>query len=233
MAYDPSSGSVVLIDPASNLTWLWRAGDWTAESLMPSPGIRTGAVMVTDSNASDVLLFGGTPVNGGPQLNDTWTFAGGRWTELPGVGAPPPFRNASATDDPFLGGVFLVGSVAGGTTETWSYTSLGWREYAPSPSDPPPRLGATLAFDSSGTAVLCGGVDPDNGLLRFDCWTWGVAYIPPNPGGNAPPLTAEVEGVAVVVVVVPLAIAIYLGLRPRRPDLSRVPAPAASAEPAA
>jgi hypothetical protein len=231
MAYDPSSGAVVLLVPGSGQTWLWRSGDWAAESLSPTPSVRTGAVMVTDTNGSDLLLFGGAPSGGGPQLNDTWTFAQDRWTELAGAGAPPPFRNASATDDPFLGGVFLVGSVAGGATETWSFSSLGWREYAPSPSDPPPRLGATLAFDSSGTSILCGGVDPDTGLLRYDCWTWGVAYIPPSPGGNAPPLTEEVEGVAVVVVVVPLAIAIYLSTRPRRPDVSRVPVPASSGEP--
>ena len=115
--------------------------------------------MVTDSNASDVLLFGGTPVNGGPQLNDTWTFAGGRWTELPGVGAPPPFRNASATDDPFLGGVFLVGSVAGGTTETWSYTSLGWREVRPQPVRPsaPPRGDARLRLFGNRRPLRRGG----------------------------------------------------------------------------
>ena len=230
MAYDAASGEVVLEDPASNLTWAYHDGMWSARSVTPSPGARTGAVMLTDSADGDVVLFGGRSVDGGAQLNDTWTYTRETWTERPTAEGPPPVVNASGTDDLLLGGILLVGSVPGGAEETWNYTGGVWAEYALGTVNPAPRHGATLAYDTTGASILCGGTEPNGSRWLDDCWSWDVAFIPPKGVANASPITVEVEGAAAAAVLVPLAVAIYLSTRPRRPDPSRVPVPTPSGE---
>jgi hypothetical protein len=225
MAYDPASGLVVLDDPASNLTWTYHGGAWSSRAISPSPGPRTGAVMVTDSAAGNVFLFGGEAADGGPLLNDTWSYTEGTWTRQVTADGPPPFENGSGTDDPILGGVFLVGSSDGSPTETWSFVRGGWTEYAIGAANPPPRLGATLAYDSSGASILCGGTDPGGGRWLDDCWTWGVIYVPPKAVANASPFGSLVVDLAIAAILVPLLVAIYWNTRPKRPDITRVPTP--------
>ena len=171
------------------------------------------------------FLFGGQAAGGGPILNDTWFYSDGTWSRHASSYGPPPFENGSGADDPLLGGVFLVGSSDGSRSETWSYVNGSWSEYAIGGSNPPPRHGATLAFDPSGASIFCGGTDPSGSRWLDDCWTWGVAYIPPKAVQNASPFSSLVVDAAIGAILVPLAIAVYWSTRPKRPDITRVPTP--------
>ena len=99
MAYDPLLQSIVLYGCGDGCTigdnWTWElySGQWWR--VMASPpgtglGGRVGAVMTWDPTLSAVLLFGGDDFSG--DLNDTWTFSGSAWKQIPTLALNPSGR---------------------------------------------------------------------------------------------------------------------------------------------
>ena len=90
--YDPVDSYLVYLDSIGD-TWkfaggVWtRLGNWSAlnggKSVL-APAFQQVPEMAWDPAADQVLLYGG-----GPNLNQTWTFVGGGWTEANGTGPPP------------------------------------------------------------------------------------------------------------------------------------------------
>jgi PKD domain/Galactose oxidase, central domain len=167
MAYDPSTGSVVLFGgwvPAGACgnevgdTWEYSGGEWTQPSLTTSPSARQGAAMDYDTADQAMVLFAGQFNPGaGPStgcgtpawLHDTWELrqAGSPTATLPSV--------ANAAVDNFQTNIslapgaplYLYGLVTGG-----GYPSTGFTngEYA-SGYDADGYLVAALAVTTNST----------------------------------------------------------------------------------
>jgi PKD repeat protein len=165
----------------SNQTWVFVNASWhNVTDPSDSPPARVDAAMDYDANMQGVLLFGGSGISG--QLNDTWLFQGGRWTNLAFVGpmAPSPREGASMAFDPLpeengsvlFGGCVPVSFDLDCTNDTWVWEGWsGWVELTPSIA--PPAVGfAAMTYDAADQAiVLYGGC---NGFLCFSDYgsTW-------------------------------------------------------------
>ncbi|MCI4360098.1 MAG: PKD domain-containing protein, partial [Thermoplasmata archaeon] len=185
MTYDARDGYVVLFGGmgatgALGDTWTFQYGRWTqvTTSGASAPPARSGAGLIYDALDSDVILFGGASATGAP-LADTWSFAGGVWTNLTAsaVSAPPARFSAGFAYDSLdrmgllFGGTGLCGAYCG---DTWGFAGGHWMNLtsAVGGSVPSPRSEAALTYDAGRNAVvLIGG---ENGVILSD--TWGFAH---------------------------------------------------------
>jgi PKD repeat protein len=101
---------------AYNQTWAYRAGNWTRLTPPTSPGGRVSPEMAADPTTGGVLLFGGLTNNpptgygtdyGILELNDSWIYSGGIWTNESRTMTPPGEDSAPIDADLSLGGVLL------------------------------------------------------------------------------------------------------------------------------
>ena len=163
-----------------------------------SPSPRAWAAMTWDAAAGVVLLFGGSSSwgeasNAGyPDLNDTWSFSGGIWTQLFPATSPPATSMAAMAYDPNLdavlmygGEVPLTGSTALTVNSTWQFKDGNWDNISGTTS-PSPRVSASMSTDTAfGGVVLFGGLqevrsDGPNGselseTAESDTWAYGSA----------------------------------------------------------
>jgi hypothetical protein len=98
MAFDPSSGKVVLFGGAVSRgttflsdTWLWDGKSWTQAHPAQSPQARDRAVAVTDTGARRVVLYGGQ-FSELVTYSDVWIWAQGAWT----LAQPQPTRSTAS-----------------------------------------------------------------------------------------------------------------------------------------
>lgn len=155
-------------------TWKFANGAWHQLRVSPAPSARAGAAVAYNPSTMQVVLFGGVARSKGGvtfALNDTWTFAGGSWTNASPASAPTPRANASLVYDARTGQTLLFGGTApatGALNDTWSFSLGGWRSVALSPT-PAPRALAGWAYDPAvRAAVLFAGTD---GVQYFsDVW---------------------------------------------------------------
>jgi hypothetical protein len=100
MAYDPSTGKVVMfggaVGPATlgnfRDTWTWDGNAWIQAHPVDSPWARTFARATTDTAAGQVVLYGGYAVSGDVALSysDVWTWTHGSWTLVQPTTIPAP-----------------------------------------------------------------------------------------------------------------------------------------------
>ena len=179
IAYDPADGYVVLLGGAGcssgsscipslvQDTWTFVAGNWMPASPPSIPGIRLGAAMVYDATDGYVLLFGGYGCSTGSSctadyLQDTWTFAGGEWSELSPSASPGIRAYASISFDWADEYVLLFGGYGCGTgstctqgylQDTWTFQGGTWSELTPATS-PGTRFHSAMAFDVADDYVV-------------------------------------------------------------------------------
>ncbi|HEV8049257.1 MAG TPA: PKD domain-containing protein, partial [Thermoplasmata archaeon] len=152
--------------------------------------------MADDPSDGYVLLFGGYDALGAGWLGDTWTFAGGNWTELFPTSSPSARSSAAAVYDPALSGVVLFGGYEYGLgspyfNDTWLFKAGNWTQLA-TPVAPSDRSEAAMAYDPAlGEIVLFGGTA--GGTPLDDTWSYGsggwtrvsTATAPPPINGGA------------------------------------------------
>ena len=190
MAYDPSSGQVVLFggetvnsDFYVGDTWTWNGSTWTPQNPATSPPSRGTAMMAYNVTSGQVLLFGGDGNGTGfPFLNDTWTWSGATWTQLSRATSPPSTGQAVMAYDANSGQMVLFGGANNAGLnilgDTWTWNGTTWTQQTPATS-PEARYSAAMAYDpSSGQVVLFGGSSNSN--LLGD--TWSLQQGPANLG---------------------------------------------------
>jgi len=187
LVYDAQDGYVLLYGGSTgtllprplNDTWDFQAGHWTnitAEVRGTPPAMVLG-LMAYDSEDKEVVLFGGSAVNGtsvstlARATNETWTYSGGVWTNRTARG-PVPFPGSYATD-PFAGlvddptdGYVLYYNALGVSAPTpalraimWSYSGGIWTNRTAALSTAPQLLPyAGFLFDSSARSVIAVGL---------------------------------------------------------------------------
>ncbi|MCI4351038.1 MAG: hypothetical protein L3K15_05960 [Thermoplasmata archaeon] len=131
LVYDATDGYVVMFGifattgsaggVSQNFTWTYSAGAWTnvSTTVGRAPPPRDDASVIYDTTGLQVLLFGGG-LAGGAAYGDTWTFLGGRWSELFPTLAPFSRMSASFVYDTgdrvglLVGGTSFGASLTGG-----------------------------------------------------------------------------------------------------------------------
>ena len=166
MAYDPTSGKVVLFggwDGSSvlNDTWTYDpvGNTWTeAAPAGTVPSARQACTMVYDESAGKMLLFGGWDLSAG--LNDTWEYdpVANTWTELAPAGSTPSARwGYSMAYDSGTKQTVMFGGYDGTAClgDTWSYDRLTntWAGGTDAGS-PPARRSHAMAYDPDPGWVL-------------------------------------------------------------------------------
>jgi hypothetical protein len=201
MAYDPSSGQVVLFgghgskNNTLNDTWTWNGTTWTQLSPATSPPSRLNAAMAYDANSGQLVLFGGLNNNGNGTslLGDTWTWNGTTWTQQTPATSPQARFYATMAYDPSSGQVVLFGGETVNSDfyvgDTWTWNGSTWTPQNPATS-PPSRGTAAMAYDAtSGQLLLFGGDGNGTGFpFLNDTWTWnGTTWTQLSPAASPPP----------------------------------------------
>jgi hypothetical protein len=187
--FDAADGYVVMFGgrgvsgAMSASTWSFAGGNWSRLSVVGgiTPPARYEAPIAYDAADGEAVLFGGCGDSACHQvLNDTWSFAHGRWTNLtPLEKHEPPARDrAMMVDDVVDGHVLLFGGLDPNgqvlLPETWTFHAGQWSPpNASAPSGPVPsgRAGAAMVYDAAHhETVLFGGLS-SAGVVG-DTWTY-------------------------------------------------------------
>ncbi|MCI4324304.1 MAG: PKD domain-containing protein [Thermoplasmata archaeon] len=184
MAFDPAMGETVEFDGLHASTWAYTGAGWNNITPPTSPSPRAYAGLAYDSDAQELVLFGGAAIPSGERLNDTWTFHAGTWTNVTSASDPPPNALFGLASDPRDNGVVLYGGYSDNAADsasnsTWLFTGSVWRLVTTSTATPPPSFAPGFAYDSVDRVdVLFGGTDIESGVAIYSNQTWTFA------GGN-------------------------------------------------
>jgi hypothetical protein len=178
-------------------TWTWNdKSGWSQLSPKTSPYMGTGLAFSSKNNTA--VLFGALAPRGGRGfgtilIDSTSLWDGSNWSIIPPGVRPPARADESMVFDAARGKVLLFGgcpSVACFITppfnDTWTWDGQTWTQAHPV-SAPPPRAGASMAFNpADNTVVLFGGQDGNHAL--GDTWIWnGSNWIQQQPKVSPPP----------------------------------------------
>ena len=187
MAYDSSRARTVLFGGGASSgtvgdTWEWDGTSWKQLVPASSPSPRFGAAMAFDSVRNRIVLFGGRNDNG--RLNDTWEWDGVNWTQGSSNSLPYPRSFTSMVFDAHIGKTILFGGdylrpyALGPSNDTWEWDGGSWTQDWTA-TDPTPRLGQSMAYDSArGRSVLFGGTNGGTAFFN-DTWELGTGIITP------------------------------------------------------
>ncbi len=140
-------------------TWKFSNGNWTNITSMagtpPSP--RFGAGIVYDWSLGSVVLFGGT--DGSRVYGDTWTFAGGQWSNATASSSPPARAYPGFAFNYKTGNATLFGGLSASAVlnDTWKLTGTVWK-VSKTNTTPPLTWDPGLVFNAkSRQMVMFGG----------------------------------------------------------------------------
>jgi hypothetical protein len=212
LTYDGSDGYVLdFVDvsyptPECDATWSYVHGSWTDHCTAQYPTPRTAGLLAYDYNSSDqyAVLFGGygcltyNCTNMG-ELNDTWVYRSGNWTEEnTGSSHPPPVGTAGFDPSNFIYDPSTGMDVAfqNGSSSLWGFNHGAWHQIpvsswpaAPEGQPTPtfgPALGGKAVMEASQWCTLDEVVSPPGDPSRcpmisiFSNGTW-LNESPPAP----------------------------------------------------
>ena len=150
------------------------------------PSVRAYSALIYDTDAEQVLLFGGR--NRNASFNDLWGWTGSSWTLIdnqasggPGArgGVAMAYDSARSVAVLFGGGGIL-------TSDTWEWDGASWSQVGT--GGPTPRGFTAMVYDEArAECVMFGGWS--NGFNYFDdTWGWdGGAWSQLVSSGSTPP----------------------------------------------
>lgn len=166
-----------------NDNWTWEGARWRLLSPDQNPPAVGSQPMSWDSDRRLMLLFTGT---GNLQLsgaqagvNQTWSWDGTTWSQLPAQEAPSGYQGAQAemAYDQARGTTVLFGHVSG-QAATWTFDGTNWTKAASSSGSD--SIYFAMAPNLSRADVVLFG---ENG----DTWTWdGTKWSAQNPAHSPP-----------------------------------------------
>ena len=152
MAWDPSTGQMILFGGSNNATifsdtWLWNGTNWAQLTPTTRPTGRLAASLIYDAGTAQMLFIDGLAAGGVP-LGDVWTWSGATWSEAASAPALPTGRgrsspaqrfNAFAGYDAATQQMLLFGGDEANTylADTWLWTPFAVGE----PTVPPATVG--------------------------------------------------------------------------------------------
>jgi hypothetical protein len=166
---------------------------WSNLTGSSGPSSREGAMMVYDPVDGYVVLFGGVSPTTHADLDDTWTYHAGVWTNITATaGTAPPARSYGAIAwDAYDGYVLLYGgfSQSSGTwlSDTWSFVGGLWTQLSPSTSPGAyygQVYGVEMTYDPAVSAVVFfGGESVQSTTWEFSGGQWSLI----STAGTPPP----------------------------------------------
>jgi hypothetical protein len=134
-------------------------------------------------------------------LTATWGVDGGGWAQLSPPDQPHPAAvgrsmgfHAASGKVVLFGGQSVVGMGAAGqpSNATWLWDGTTWTDANP-PASPPPRFGASMAYDAARQVlVLFGGCGAPGCTTRLnDTWTWDGSTWQQQSPVQSPPARAR------------------------------------------
>ncbi len=154
------------------------------------PGPRSRHGLAYDRRARAAVLFGGIVWRRQRLQSDTWELRGGKWTRIRTREAPPARHRGAMVYLDSGQTCLLFGGQSDKNAflaDTWTYSDQRWRRAPAGVTCPSPRCGHSLAYDEqTGTAVLFGGIRPDDQPLG-DTWLFDGAGWREAPGQGPPP----------------------------------------------
>jgi hypothetical protein len=184
-AFDPQRNETVIFggftpNGGSGLdgdTWTFDGQRWTQKTPFQSPTPRTQASAVYDAARNQIVLFGGTVLDGSG-MNDTWIWDGTTWIQQHPAHSPSARYAAAMAYDPATQRVVLFGGevVTGGQAptplgDTWTWDGNDWAQQIPAVS-PSPRYEPGFANGGQGIAPLLFGGSAEGNVQLGDAWTW-------------------------------------------------------------
>jgi hypothetical protein len=210
MSYDAADGYVLMFGGGPSAysgalltdTWAFSAGKWSQVNVNSAPSGRAYAGMAYDAMDGYVVLFGGlgyNATNALVPLNDTWTYAGGTWTEIipddcylvssySCPASPSERYDFGMTYDAADGVVLLFGGTGylGDDGDTWAFTGGTWYNVTGYSTHSPGALqGAVMTYDAAdGYVLLYGGSYASYNLATwsYSGFTWTLQHPAANPG---------------------------------------------------
>ncbi|HZY92988.1 MAG TPA: kelch repeat-containing protein [Thermoplasmata archaeon] len=202
MSWDSVDGYAVLFGGSNaqgnylNDTWKFVGGHWHRMTTPVAPVGRRSFGMAYDAADGYVVLFGGHTKRGvgGAYgfLNDTWTFTGGRWTEVYAADSPSVRAEPNMAWDGGDSYVLLFGGYsndhAPALRDTWSFAAGVWTNRTTT-GGPGGRDGAGIDYNATGGYVLMFG-GHSRGKQYNDTWVyyagaWSQLRPSTPPGGRS------------------------------------------------
>jgi Immunoglobulin domain len=154
---------------------------------VPGPSARTAHAMAWDDLSQQVILFGGSDING-DELNDTWAWNGSNWTRLTLTASPSVRRNHA------MGTWAGRAAIFGGTTngfdtfsELWILFGNRWTQIITLGTPPTGRAFhnmATLGSGNSSSIIIMGGTTGSCSAFttgfRLSSGAQWSSFTPPN-----------------------------------------------------
>jgi len=185
MVYDPVTthsvlfGGTTALDPSTRVsyefsdTWDWNGTIWTQLFPLHNPPARFAHVMVYDSARDRIVVFGGRTGNSKQDLNDTWVFKNGDWTQIDTPTAPPARLLADAVYDPvrdrvvLFGGLTITSDSKSSTPyyDTWEFDGTTWTQVL---SDGPHADKPIMVWDAPRLNILMLGVDTNFATHQYN-----------------------------------------------------------------
>jgi hypothetical protein len=187
MAFDPAAGCLLAFGGGSSTgvpygdTWTFN-GTWTniTSQLTASPYAEFNGPMTYDPAMGAVVLVDGLG-NYGIDVNGTWAFADGAWSEVRSSVSPSSVRSAALSYDAATGSLLLFGGystdigVGPILNTTWSLSNGQWAELTPSRA-PPPVYDPSSVYDPvDGAMIVYGGYTEPPGSWGSVGGTWAFA----------------------------------------------------------
>jgi hypothetical protein len=178
MAYDPPERTLVLFGGDSSAdTWDFNASGWTQIYPVRSPAARNPGAFAYDPMVGSIVLFGGYGRNAPYDLNDTWLFSNGSWTQVNNSPTPEWRTYSGSAFDTRDWALLLVG----GFNDVGQNVPDAWAWEAPN---------VTALASSSATDVgqlvnfTVEAFSPVGGLRLTSQWTSPqLGCTAPTPGG--------------------------------------------------
>lgn len=198
MDFDGNLGHILLLASPSgtdlsaeeNVSWEFANGTWVQLSATSSFD-RSNPMMFYDSTDKETVLFGGFDLSCGCQnLDDTWVFRQGAWTEIYPTQSPGARNEAAVTDDPSMGGLLMWGGHYAYVyyNDTWLFHNGSWTQLN-TPVAPPYEWAMGMVTDpTTDRVILFGGYNFTDSVPQFSNQTWVFAF--PSPF-TAASLTAQ------------------------------------------
>ncbi len=181
MTYDPAASEIVALSPNGS-TWTFSNNTW---NLLPN-SLDTvhhswAGAMAWDQDADAIVMDGL-----GPDRNNTWTFAGGVWTNATRPGPAPSGDGGTSLPLEFvpeLNGMVEYGGevAANGTAEgdtTWLFASGAWSIIASQVGAGPPQVNPTVEATVASLAGSALYFDPVNPSIWPQPYAWALTQVP-------------------------------------------------------
>jgi len=168
MVYQPDLSTLLLFAGTARI-WAWDGSDWVLRSQSQTPPSRCYFGLAYNADLRGIVLVGGgAGAACPPDLDDTWLWKDGVWTQLQGTTKPSAGACVAAYDGAQHRLLVLV------TYEgsTWTWDGKTWTRERPQHSPPPFLNFTSMVFvPTTGQVVLFGGkVDPAHNINQT--WIW-------------------------------------------------------------